>query len=523
MTETTSKREKNCLLQTSGKSLLLHGHTHTHTQTNNTTSFIVQLSNFAQRTTTMAVNLPEIVIGHILSFLVLEDLVKTTRRISKTFQKVSDEDERWIPVIAPPNLAHVKLDIKKHGQILRRVYCQYLKFHLEMKNNKYLQSKDSNHKIPEVTVIDRADGYAFYCGAKILVDNNTNLHAFFSLAPWFRRTDLLKHNTCQLTKYPTPWLHKMVYDQPCPTTIAENDKSSLRSLNPDKKNFFFQGKSSHRPWFIIPSCPIDPSIEYSNILPTHPTIKRVVIQPLNLRKLGSGERFSPVNDLNMEFIQELNDASKKVLECYLGDGNVVVNPLRQHHVSTDKVIRYGYGAHLDPHALYNFLGHHLFTDSSRGICDDTAIIFVITPRIHTGRIISPVFVRDLQRSACVWSMPKDDFWGMGNDAVPMALRCVFLSFLPSYTCGNANCALSCGSGCKFILCPMCLRRLDLAGVIQDVPRSLKKLACLLQQDPFSICSPFSIYSSYLWEDVPTLTRYGCIVPDDSSKEKKKRN
>ena len=62
----------------------------------------------------MAAYLPEIVIGHVLSFLSLEDLVKTTRRVSKTFEKVSDEHELGIRVFAPPNLQHVKLDINKH-------------------------------------------------------------------------------------------------------------------------------------------------------------------------------------------------------------------------------------------------------------------------------------------------------------------------------------------------------------------------------------------------------------------------
>mmetsp|Transcript_32377 Transcript_32377/g.78978 ORF Transcript_32377/g.78978 Transcript_32377/m.78978 type:complete len:202 (+) Transcript_32377:480-1085(+) len=133
-------------------------------------------------------DLPDIVLLQIASFFGLKEVLCNVRWISKTMQRICDGDERWLPVIAPPTLAHKVLKLEEDGAVLRRLYKEYSKWF------KFWCEKKKKMKTLHL-------GYFIDLRSKI-----SDLDGFFSLSPW----------EYPGTTYPTPWLHRMVYDSRCP-------------------------------------------------------------------------------------------------------------------------------------------------------------------------------------------------------------------------------------------------------------------------------------------------------------------
>jgi hypothetical protein len=205
----------------------------------------------ARTMTSGFLNSPPVDILHrILSFLSLEELGRETRLVSTAFRDKSDTDPRWIPVIAPPSLAHEVLDIQKHGRELRYLYFQFLRF------RKWWEAMDESNP-------------------SLLLTRRSHLDGFFSLAPWGRPS-----NCTEDVSYLTPWLHRMVYDQPCPTE-SKNAAPPPR-LDPNHTSVFFQQRVRLESCRLFTSTPIDPKLIGEEFL------RRVVLQPVNFRKLGTG-------------------------------------------------------------------------------------------------------------------------------------------------------------------------------------------------------------------------------------------
>mmetsp|Transcript_35023 Transcript_35023/g.84758 ORF Transcript_35023/g.84758 Transcript_35023/m.84758 type:complete len:90 (-) Transcript_35023:434-703(-) len=84
----------------------------------------------------------------------------------------------------------------------------------------------------------------------------------------------------------------------------------------------------------------------------------------------------------MEFIEGLDDVFKKVLECYFGNGNVVVNLLREHQVTIGEGV--DQDGRVDSRALYSFPRQDLLADSNSRLCDETAVVFLTGVRRFLG-------------------------------------------------------------------------------------------------------------------------------------------
>ncbi|KAG7342551.1 hypothetical protein IV203_007644 [Nitzschia inconspicua] len=310
---------------------------------NNTT---IESSNLAITTTTNNGTLPWIesfldanLLKYTMSFLSLEE-VWERRTVSRAFLHACNTDMRWIPIIAPPSAFRDQevLSLDKHGKALRWLYLtQYLPW-LEQ-----WQSSDAYHQVNRQHVVD----------------------GYFSLAPW-------RHMESDVTSYPNPWLHRIVHETACPTTLNTtaltafpNSKRArpcmLRSLRNDdddeseeerhckrlkrdwkmlkvsdrRSNFFhrrhdgdYDGDDSsiHVTSIILP----DYHQHHDNNNLYGPPL--IIIQPVNLR-MRNGKKHDRLPDLFMTELDFMNTASQELLACYFGGTNIHIEALVNHSTS----------------------------------------------------------------------------------------------------------------------------------------------------------------------------------------------
>ena len=204
----------------------------------------------------------------VASFLSLEELHKN-RLVCLAFQYICDRDNRWIPIIAPPHLAHQVLDLanKEHYKELRRCYFLFLQWSKVWAN-----------------IYEFGDWQQLW-------RKQSHLDGFFSLSPW---------NTAA-GSYPTPWLHRMVYEQMCPTELNSAARAQTHGFNPfDASLFFHQRVRSFVDMFrVFISTPIKPAG-----IPKE-KLRRVVIQPVNFRTFSGAKhpKFAGSQERNYGWIE----------------------------------------------------------------------------------------------------------------------------------------------------------------------------------------------------------------------------
>ncbi|KAG7363746.1 hypothetical protein IV203_027107 [Nitzschia inconspicua] len=274
-----------------------------------------------------------------LSFLSLEK-VWEQRSVSRAFLHACNTDMRWIPIIAPPSAFRDQevLSLDKHGKALRWLYLtQYLPW-LEQ-----WQSSDAYHQVNRQHVVD----------------------GYFSLAPW-------RHMESDVTSYPNPWLHRIVHETACPTTLnatalttLPNSKRprpcmlrSLRNEDDDESEEARHCKRLKRDWKMLKVSDRrsnffhrrhdgdfdgdDSSIHVTSIIlpdyhqyrdnSSHGGPPLIIIQPVNLR-MRNGKKHDRLPDLFMTELEFMNTACQALLACYFGSTNIHLEALIHHSTS----------------------------------------------------------------------------------------------------------------------------------------------------------------------------------------------
>jgi hypothetical protein len=215
----------------------------------------------------------------------------------------------------------------------------------------------------------------------------------------------------------------------------------------------------------------------------------------------------------------LQDACKRLLECFFGSGNVKVNPVREHQTKLDgigKFCRYDLQGRVDEN------GDRVVQVNAQGLAgvggvdedadSDAAIVFLVAPHMYVQRrpednlcwcFSSPIHGHgDIYPHTTPWAISTYQFYGF-NDNINQVhckvahsiLYSVFNQLDMGGICENKHCALNNSDSvdesddcAHLILCPSCLRKLYLGGIIKDVPSFLHKLSAVLPQEPFASCS-----------------------------------
>ena len=137
-----------------------------------------------------------------------------------------------------------------------------------------------------------------------LLARQSTLDAFFSLAQWQRPSS--ESSSC-----PTLWLHRMVYG------------NRTRRIRPKAPGLFFQKRvrSEGDMFRAFTSSPIYPAEIVQE------TTRKIVLQPVNFRN-ENGEKHPKLPDHNKGESHTLNETCKRILECYFGNGSVMLNAVR---------------------------------------------------------------------------------------------------------------------------------------------------------------------------------------------------
>ena len=453
----------------------------------------------------------------VTSYLSLRELHKD-RVVAVAFRDACDEDPRWLPVIAPPSLAHEVLDLtnKDHNKQLRRLYFQYWEWLRTWNDAEDERDED------------------------FLLARKSHLDGFFSLAPWVGRSKNVVYTRTSpyyredpivsIVSYPTPWLHRMVYEQLCPTEISPSMRGQLRPLNPSDPSRFFQQRVRYEEdvFRTFTSSPIDP------YRVPQEQFRRVLLQPVNLRNLD-GKKHPKLPDHREETIDGLDHVFKSILQCYFGETGTHVPPVYTHCA---KLTRRRYGGfcrndvqgrvnadgsrvvQVNPGALLGVRTANIWGENT----EDAAIVLLIAPHLYPSNDnLAWCFSTPLSRHDHAWVISTYQFYEY-NDNSAKALCQLMGSIL--YTvlyqlemgsvCENKCCALNNADGvgeaeesAHLIVCPSCLWKLHLGGVIKDVPAFLQNLAAVLQQEPFA---------NYCRRDREMLSSWGY----DGPKKKQKR-
>jgi hypothetical protein len=127
-----------------------------------------------QRLTELLNRLPSELIPKVTSFLSLDN-VHGIRGVCRLFRTVCDNDQRWLPIIAPPHLQDAALTVQEHGRALRKEYFSWKAWYMR------------TARLP--------------CDVKAGLDLEGD--GWCSLAPW--------RHPRGIPSYPNPLLHRMVY------------------------------------------------------------------------------------------------------------------------------------------------------------------------------------------------------------------------------------------------------------------------------------------------------------------------
>lgn len=428
-------------------------------------------------TTEILADLPAEAFHNIFSFLPDEELFDNVVAVSHLFRNVCDVNPRWLPAIAPPLLAEEVLDIKTHGKELRLHYTRYLNWY-----EKFGNVNKRNKNIP------------------------SPLDGVFSLAPWKR-----VHG--QNSVYPTPWLHRMVYGKPCPTTHSSKAsrkkipkirtyRTARYSRRHEKSLFFHQReRSSKDPDRDIiektkPICPENYKKE---------TIRQMVIQPVNIR-YADGSRNDDLPDHDEKDLPRQTEICKMILDCYFGEANVVVNTLVEYGVpDLDNHCRDDKQGLLDKEKkpvlqvdsdVLESLSYTLMTN-------DTGVVLLIAPHMYRqGCELDWVFSTcyDGNRHCSPWVCSTFQFYLSYKSIEQLQVRFARLVLssalyqlrtFRSY-CDNKHCVMNNSyfmdemeKTSHLVLCPACIRKLQLSEFIQDPSNLLQNLFEVLQQESFA--------------------------------------
>ncbi|KAJ8600777.1 hypothetical protein CTAYLR_006088 [Chrysophaeum taylorii] len=407
--------------------------------------------------------LSEEMVLHILECVSLERLL-WIRLCSRKFRDLVRQDPRWLPIVAPPTLTHATLSLEAHGTIMIRLYVRYLHWLWRWASLK----------------MEEDDG--------ALRAQTTALDGFFALGPWTRGGE-------------TRWLQPVVY---APQRRDERRRSPRRppKLLDDAPSAFHQQRERDdydedmlRTFYSVP-------VGMSDVVASRkPLARRWVVQPLNVRSLdGTADPRLP--DLSRTSENALHTVATPVLACYLE--GVEIAPTQRFKIDTSSLVdRDLQGAVTSDGTPVHQVLVRAFQSYQPIETAGAFASLVVAPHLRPANTTkyslawvfsSPVVARRRKSDLVPWCISTHQIEAYLDHSEPlrarvlaaMILHCVLSNGIGLDQCCESDpCALNnCDSvgesaSISLLLCPCCLRKLQLLGIIRDVRACLAAMRRVL--------------------------------------------
>ena len=452
----------------------------------------------------------------------------SARVCSRTLYGLVAEDPQWLPVVAPPALAHTTLSLHEHGALLIRLFVRYLHWRRRWLRLEYEDNDDE------------------------LLKQNTALDGFFALSPWLR----LEGERAEGAWVPVTWLQRMVYGEaPAAPEVIVNEHGvfgarrsrRLQPRTPDEKmSKFYQQRErddddAFRTFYSVPVT--------ANWRRERPPARKIVLQPLSVRR-PDGSAHPNLPELSDEMLAALETAAE-VLRCYLppiasstGVGQERVNPFAPTKLlecAASKYVSRDLQKEFDNEGqpIYQLRDDAIYEEAPAGFHSElettTFTTYIIAPHLRPAgsRSLAWCFSSPICRH-CAWhdlvrraqkegeAEPGPIPWCISTFQIEKyldhseALRTRVLTSMVAYCvlgegigldtcCENSPCVMNnCDSvgeaaATSLLLCPCCLRKLQLNGCLTDVPACLDALREVLSGDALRSVSQ---------RDLDTLREWG---------------
>ena len=431
------------------------------------------------------------VLDLILSALQLYELLPVRRTCRLLHQRVQP---RFLPVVAPPSISFGpslapgarsdKKDIQLYGTYLRWL-------------RRWWELYDAAHPERRRRVPAKLMELRSQC---------TVLDGFFSLAPWWRQFGEIVPAFWQ----PEQWLHEALYE-------SGGDQS--RGLCPFYQRRVRDEDDAFRIFYSTPA----EAWQFATEEAAAPRTRRIVLAPLNVRSSKKADASMP--DLNAEMLGHLQ-AVHELIRCYLPCCDVRVEEMRELRVNnrslTRKDVQGATRAGEDVRQLSSKALHGARAEIDSTLDDELRqigrvrspacepfITFVVAPHLYphahadmgwvysTGlrEVVGPC---GIDERVDAWAVSTHQIECFVEEGVAQAqelcktmLYCVFLNATGLDICESASCLMnnsdSVGESAAvpLLLCPTCMRKLHIMGVVADVPACHARVRALLK-DKFGV-------------------------------------
>ena len=441
------------------------------------------LETTVMRFVDLADDIVDIIISHVVHLVQLMGARSACRQLHARV------NQRFLPVIAPPCLKHESiLSMKVHGQVLMKLFGEYRKW-LTVWFTWYNKLFDEAESAKKRQTIRRhmREGY------------RNELDGFFSLAPWSR----IPNETVPTLWQAEHWLHQAVYEVPAA------DEYEAASGTPWSRFYHRRQRDAaecSRAFFSTPAAILNE---------TAMTAKRIVLQPINFRNVHD---VSIVNlpDLDGAMIAALRVVGR-VVSAYLPNIPVVVEPVCEHspiHRVRTRSDTQGarrpdghFVTQLSTHALLGARTQFDERDGDRGD-GPTFTTFVVAPHLFSPEsnldwVFSSRLAYD-QKEPTYDEFVCDalDAWVLSTHQVQaylgaeervrvlcsLLLYCVFTEGLGLSVCESVDCAMNNCDGIEearstsLLLCPTCMRKLHLSGIVGDAQKCRARVEAVLSEE-----------------------------------------
>lgn len=366
---------------------------------------------------------------------------------------------RFLPVVAPPTLAAVAptgLSLETHQQVLIRLFAEYVRWRRQWSELHRLAHPPGRGHVRR--------------HLEELRQQQSPLDAYFSLAPWWRKYG----EVVPATWRPEQWLHDAIYS-------SSSRPFYQRRLREQQNSFrTFYTTPAEAPW------------------PRYPRTLSVVLAPLNV-KMRSEPRASAMStlpELSVEMLEALGVAAR-LLRAYVPGLSVTIDPVRTHVLSNDRrhtrADRQGAnaadGKRVRQLAVEGVEGVRALIDEAHAEDDEAPFITMVVaahlfPAEHASEFAwvysSPLGDATYGLDSWVFSTHQIEAFVEGQTQRRLVLShllayCVLHEALDLEICENVDCVLN---NCDSVgeaeelspyLCPTCMRKLHVMGIIDDAP------------------------------------------------------
>ena len=426
--------------------------------------------------------LPTELQDRVLSYLHLDQLIGARAACRSLHGRVL---RRFLPVIAPPTLCNQTLSMEAHGAMLIHLYGQY---------RKWLWQWQYLYRLAHPSALSRVPAYLLR-----LRGLDSALDGFFSLAPWSRIYGEMVKDDWQTER----WLHDAVYGGPVQAPAQPTDKSRFHQRRVrDEEDAF-------RIFYSSPAGAMEEDLRRGHLA----LARRFIIQPLNMRR-ADGTPHTKLPDMPEEMMRALRVVGE-VLRTYFVGCEVRVEELREQRLPPRGCCRRDVqDARRDGHLVTQLSSKAIHgardaLDADGGA--DAFTTFVVAPHLYPWKS---------EQFAWVYSTPlceveeddehdRIDAWVVSTHQIEafvegetkrvkhlckLVLYCVLSEGVGLDNCesggvdGRPYCVLNnCDSieeaeGIPLLLCPTCMRKLHLLGIVDDEPACRARLEAKLRSE-----------------------------------------